>query len=338
MKNILILLAIFSMIACKNETKTLDYVSLSGKITNPNSKELQVVDKKNVTIKTITLNEDGSFKDTLKVSKEMYALTDGNEYAALFLANGYNLNIILDTREFDESLKVTGEGSEGSNYLAEKMLLQEKTFTNINDLYALEKEEFTSAINEKKVAFTDLKNSYKNLDSSLIATDTKDTKMLFEFIIARYDKVANLYKLKGSPSPKFVNYENYKGGTTSLDDFKGKYVYVDVWATWCGPCKAEIPFLKELEKEFHGKNIVFVSVSVDKKDAHETWKKMIAEKEMGGVQLFADNDWNSQFVKDYGIEGIPRFLLIDDKGNVLNPDAPRPSNPNLKAVLNGLLK
>jgi len=326
------------MIACKNETKALDYVSLSGKITNPNSKELQVVDKKNVTVKTITLNEDGSFKDTLKVSKEMYALTDGNEYAALFLANGYNLNITLDTREFDESLKVTGEGSEGSNYLAEKMLLQEKTFTNINDLYALGKEEFTSAINGKKVAFTDLKSSYKNLDSSLIAADSKDTKMLFEFIITRYDKVANLYKLKGSPSPKFVNYENYKGGTTSLDDFKGKYVYVDVWATWCGPCKAEIPFLKELEKEFHGKNIVFVSISVDKKDAHETWKKMIAEKEMGGVQLFADNDWNSQFVKGYGIEGIPRFLLIDDKGNVLNPDAPRPSNPNLKEILNGLLK
>ena len=65
---------------------------------------------------------------------------------------------------------------------------------------------------------------------------------------------------KGAPSPSFVDYENYNGGKTSLADLKGKYVYIDVWATWCGPCKAEIPSLKKIEKEYHGKNIAFVSV------------------------------------------------------------------------------
>lgn len=62
---------------------------------------------------------------------------------------------------------------------------------------------------------------------------------------------------------------------------------------------------------------------------------MIAEKEMGGIQLFAGTD--TQFAVDYEIDGIPRFILIDDKGNILNPDAPRPSNPKLKEVLNDLL-
>ena len=104
---------------------------------------------------------------------------------------------------------------------------------------------------------------------------------------------------KGKASPSFENFENYKGGTTSLSDLKGKYVYVDVWATWCGPCKKEIPFLKEVESQYHGKNIEFVSISVDdgrgfkaktKELALEAskkgWRKMIAEKEMGGIQLF----------------------------------------------------
>jgi hypothetical protein len=62
---------------------------------------------------------------------------------------------------------------------------------------------------------------------------------------------------------------------------------------------------------------------------------MIAEKEMGGIQLFAGTD--SKFAEDYQIDGIPRFILIDDKGNIVNPNAPRPSNPKLREVLNGLL-
>ena len=141
---------------------------------------------------------------------------------------------------------------------------------------------------------------------------------------------------QGNPSPKFTDYENHAGGVTSLDDLKGKYVYVDVWATWCGPCIREIPSLKKVEKKYHGKNIEFVSLSIDKMKDHEKWQKMIGDKELGGMQLFADNDWESKFVEDYMIKGIPRFILIDPSGNIVNANAPRPSDNKLTTTLNDL--
>ena len=113
-------------------------------------------------------------------------------------------------------------------------------------------------------------------------------------------------------------------------------MYIDVWATWCAPCKAEIPYLKTLEKDYEGKNIQFVSISVDKQNAHDAWKKMIKEKQMSGIQLFADNNFESKFIRDYDINTIPRFILIDPKGNIVDADAMRPSNPSIKDFLNKL--
>ncbi len=141
---------------------------------------------------------------------------------------------------------------------------------------------------------------------------------------------------KGNPSPKFVNYLNYAGGTTSLDDFKGKYVYIDIWATWCGPCKREIPYLQKLEKKYHSKNIQFISISIDREKAKTQWRKMIQEKKMTGVQLFADNAFKSSFIKKYAINSIPRFILLDPKGNIVDANVARPSNPKLIRIFNSL--
>lgn len=156
------------------------------------------------------------------------------------------------------------------------------------------------------------------------------------------DKLTKQYKemlptSKGQPSPKFVNYENYAGGTTSLDDFKGKYVFIDLWATWCGPCKEEIPHLAKLEKEYHGKNIVFVSISLDELKNKERWRKLVAKKNMGGVQLIADKEFKSDFPAAYGVHGIPRFILLDPNGNIVKSNAPRLSQyEEITKLFNGL--
>ncbi len=158
-------------------------------------------------------------------------------------------------------------------------------------------------------------------------------KYVKENITEKYNIVKML--TKGNPSPKF-NFENHKGGSTSLDDLKGKFVYIDVWATWCGPCRHEIPELKKVEQKYHGKNIEFVSISIDERKDYDKWKEFVDSEGLVGVQLIADNAWQSDFVKKYAINGIPRFILIDTEGNIINADAPRPSNPELIKVFDEL--
>lgn len=144
--------------------------------------------------------------------------------------------------------------------------------------------------------------------------------------------------VKRTPSPKFFDYENLiDGGTASLDDFKGKYVYIDLWATWCSPCRAEIPFIRKLEEDYHDKNIAFVSISMDKPDKYEKLKTLVNEKKLSGTHLYANGEaYDAEFSKAYGVTYIPRFLLIDPEGNIVDADAPRPSEKRLRTLFNEL--
>jgi len=335
-KLIIVALGIIFFTSCKTE-EPKDYVSLSGKIENKNSNLLSVRNQENKVIKQIKVNEDGTFADTLNVDKGAYIVSDGNEYARLFLQPGAEIIMNLDANKFDETLTFTGKGSEESSYMVKKLLKQEEIFENINDLYELPKDEFVTSLDKFKIELQNLLKSESNLDPDFIQTDISNTEDLFSYLAQRYDKISKINKMIGKPAPEFTNYENYDGSTTSLKDLKGKYTYVDVWATWCKPCLAEIPALKDLEKEF-GEKMNFVSISIDKTNKHDAWKQMVADKNLKGFQLFADNNWDSQFVKDFGIDGIPRFILIDLDGNVLKPNAPRPSNPKTKELLSSLLQ
>ncbi len=174
----------------------------------------------------------------------------------------------------------------------------------------------------RSLKYTDNMKEYYELFMTT-STNEEDKKTITE----SYNKLKAV--AAGQPSPKFIDYENNAGGTTSLDDLKGKYVYIDVWATWCGPCIGEIPSLKKVEKKYHDKNIHFLSLSIDKAKDHDKWKKMIVDKELGGIQLLADNAWKSKFVQDYQINGIPHFILLDPEGNIVKYSAPRPSDDKL---------
>ncbi|WP_291067380.1 MULTISPECIES: TlpA family protein disulfide reductase [unclassified Empedobacter] len=120
------------------------------------------------------------------------------------------------------------------------------------------------------------------------------------------------------------------GKRFDLSDFKGKYVYMDIWATWCGPCKVQIPFMKELEKQFHNAPIHFVSVSLDKLEDKPIWEKMVRENQMSGVQLFAGREDNFGF--DYKIEYIPTFIILDKEGNIMIDRAPAPMDYQTREI------
>jgi len=136
----------------------------------------------------------------------------------------------------------------------------------------------------------------------------------------------------GEPAVDFT-YPDKDGNELSLSSLHGDLVYVDVWATWCGPCKAQIPALQQLQEEYQEKNITFLSVSVDvDKDA---WLKMVDEKQLGGTQLWADG-W-SEITESYAIFGIPRFMLFSTEGKVISTDAPRPASEEIRELLSSNL-
>lgn len=150
-----------------------------------------------------------------------------------------------------------------------------------------------------------------------------------ENITARYVKLLNL--TKGNPSPEFVDYENYHGGTTSLEDLKGKITYIDIWATWCGPCIREIPYLKEIEKDYQDLQVVSISVDVEKD--YDKWRQFIESEDLKGIQLMSDSNWRSEFIRNFDVNGIPRFILLDAEGHIITAVAPRPSEPLLREML-----
>jgi thiol-disulfide isomerase/thioredoxin len=458
MKKLLLLIAFTTILSCKPKPEeTVDYAIISGKIENTDSKKVIIYDQYTMgKVADITIAEDGTFRDTLKISTDFYALRQDKDFTNLYITKGSVLKIEYDSEKKDSTLQLSGSNSTINKYLSEKNKVIAATTGDQKEMYLKDEASFKAhLLNIKKaeedllIKTNDISEEFKNkelrninysylstlqnyapyhgyytkdksfkasenfldelknidlenendylfspgyrglVDNALatnatalakkdsiaddiaylkltakIKNDKIKNKLLYDaakYGITYTDNLEEFYTLftnnstnqennkeittaynklkalaKGSPSPKFIDYENNAGGTTSLDDLKGKYLYLDIWATWCGPCIAEIPSLKKLEKEYHGKNIEFISISIDKMKDHEKWKKMIVDKDLKGIQLFADNNWESKFVEEYLIKGIPRFILIDPNGNIVNANAPRPSDQKLVETLQSL--
>lgn len=154
-------------------------------------------------------------------------------------------------------------------------------------------------------------------------------------------QVESVYKtssvlVKGAEAPE-IEFTDIDGKTYTLSDFNGKALYVDMWASWCGPCCEEIPYLAELYEELGpDSDIQCISISID--EGRQDWLDKLGEENPAWPQYLVTGKGQEQVANDYNIRSIPRFMLFDAQGRIITVDAPRPSTPDIKAILEELIK
>jgi len=133
---------------------------------------------------------------------------------------------------------------------------------------------------------------------------------------------ASVQRLKpGAPAPAFT-LKNSIGKNVSLSDLKGKVVYIDFWGVGCGPCIYDIKnYSQKIHERYKDKEVVFVSICVDVKE--KEWKENITKLKLEGINLIAEGWTTHPVCKDYDVTSIPHYILIDQKGNIVNNNAGR---------------
>ena len=167
---------------------------------------------------------------------------------------------------------------------------------------------------------------------ALIPQIIKDTELLQEL----NQRINLVNKLKsGQPFPPFEGVVDMNDKPISFEqlNLKGKMLFIDIWATYCPDCRKELPALETLQQSYKGKPITFVSISVDRDK--EAWKKMVKEKKLSGIHLYASPETKELFKKLYDLRSIPRYMLVDKEGNIISINAPMPSKGTaLESLIN----
>ena len=139
--------------------------------------------------------------------------------------------------------------------------------------------------------------------------------------VTRNVEIATISSGKLAPQ---ISLKDQNNQTVDLSKFKGAQVYLNLWTTWSDHSKEELPFLaKHIDK--HGKYIHFLNISIDYKRDRSKWKKHIEAEQLKGEQLIVENDWQSDLIKKYNVVKIPRAILIDPNGKIVDAFAPIPS-------------
>jgi thiol-disulfide isomerase/thioredoxin len=168
-------------------------------------------------------------------------------------------------------------------------------------------------------------------DSLVSAYESTCTSPGLSSIIRRQYNLA-LSLRKGQPAPN-VSAIDINGEPHTLQELKGKVVYVDIWATWCLPCVAAMKASRELRREFSTDDVAFVYIAFE--DDIERWRSYLKKNDLGPHAWFADEAMSEQIQQRIGVHGIPRYMIIDRDGNIYSAEARGPEG--VKATLQELV-
>ena len=309
-----------------------------------------------------------AFLDTTKIDKSICSLLEkGNKVSMLWRKQNYTFAMF---REVEDTTKIPAffrniyaEIPLDSNLLKSNMgeyelVMRLLTVTKNNELYAKKSQQDAeikrNTICVKNEADILKENCSQPVKELLLAKNfdywvkalgvTPTTKRVYENFIkfsksSQYSNTVQKIYTKfdslstGKPAPDIIGLSP-TGDKVALSDFKDKMVFIDVWATWCGPCREELPKTRMIERKYKGNNqVVFMYVSVDNNT--EAWRTLLKkDKSFSGIQINDPRDGKHKSIGEkYMIGGIPRYILIDQKGNIINSFAPKPSSGKVEALI-----
>ena len=264
---------------------------------------------------------------------QLYLFSQGNQesFGELVIDSNSSLTLEFDERNLFQSIRFVGSYEECNNLLAYTFGIQKDLSEQIK--IGLDTNYLDSLINSSISSITKQADVLE-VEDSLKSYVSKQFLTFSQVLKTKNQKYCYKSSLIGSVGNKF-GFKNEMGQNISLEDFKGKYLYLDVWATWCKPCKIEVDYLIDLDKYFSkNSKISILSISIDKD--FDIWKTYIESKRSSVLQLYSGA--SSPFVNFYDIGSLPRFILIDPEGKIINSDEIRPSSQKIIQKLENIIQ
>ncbi|UZR93195.1 redoxin domain-containing protein [Chondrinema litorale] len=318
--------------------------TISGKIQNPQEGEVilyQIKENQKFPFDTLNVSGDGSFEVTFPIAGAGFYLINfyESQEKMLVLNPGDKLEITADGSSADGIYEVTG--SPDTNLLTEYLALDQKLSTQMNMqrqkyFETEDKEQAEEDYNEfVKNAVAEIKGFIEKADGSIVSIfpatqlnideDSEYLTALSNKLFEKYPEEQMVIDLKkkidavkntaiGEVAPD-IELQSPEGKDISLSSLRGKYVLIDFWASWCGPCRQENPNVVRVYNKFKDKGFEIYGVSLDRDK--NAWNKAIEKDGLTWLHVSDLNFWNSEVVPLYNIEGIPMTVLLDKDGKII---------------------